>query len=175
MAKKSAAVAEADKVARYEELFDELTRFVKVISDQDKPIVEARAAVENAKAQLDAAKSTLYELENIRDGAKHNLYRFLSPSGGKFTMMPLFDRMEKADEEIHGNNAQEWRGEPIASLGLSLPSLQALADADIVMVGQLQDRVLEYGKTWWEAISGLNAGSAGAIVDRLNDFICDRS
>ncbi len=53
--------------------------------------------------------------------------------------MPLFDRMEEADEELHGKNADEWRKEPIAVLKLSTPSINALIDHDIVVVGQLQD------------------------------------
>lgn len=174
MAKKVDKTEEAERLERYESLFGELVRFTKVIADQDEPIRIARQAVEQAKSDLDDARMELRQLEEIRDGAKHNLYRFLSPVKGKFDFLPLLDRMEEADEEIHGEHAKEWRTEPIATLGLSLLSLQALADADIVLVGQLQDRVLD-SKSWWESINGLTAGSAAAIVDRLNDFISERA
>lgn len=161
-----------DRLEKYESLFEELVRFTKFISDQDEPIRLARVAVEEAKTRLEDAKVRLRELEEIRDGAKHNLYRFLSPSDGQF--LPLFDRMEEADEAIHGENAKEWRKEPVSTLGLSLISIQSLNDAGIVLVGQLQDRVMA-SEDWWRSITGLTAGSSAAIVDRLNDFIWERT
>ncbi len=158
---------------KYEELFEQLTRFTHSITSYEEVIQSARLDVEEAKLAYDEAKDKLRELENARDGAKHSLYRFLSPKNGE--IMPLFDTMEEPDEEVHGKNCTEWRKEPIAALKISLPSINALTDADIVMVGQLQDRVLESPKSWWDSVPPLNAGTAAAIVDRLNDFIFDKT
>jgi hypothetical protein len=79
--------------------------------------------------------------------------------------------MEPADEELHGEGSSEWRKEPIAALGISLPSQIALNAADIIFVGQLQDRVLADPTSWFESIDGISPGAASAITDSLNDFI----
>lgn len=163
-----------ERVERLEMLFEQLSTFTKVISDQEESILAARTACEEAKATYEDAKEHLRQLEQVREGAKHGLYRFLSPKSGKFQFMPLFDRMEQTDEVVHGKNSTTWRSEPIAALKLSLPALQTLADADIVLVGQLQDRILE-SPDWWKTLSPLNAGQAAAIVDRLNDFVFERT
>lgn len=159
------------KLKRYEDLFEELIRFTTLIDEQDAEIIDANAAVAEAKEAYDCAKRALSEIESIRDGAKHNLYRFLSPKNGEFPVLPLFDTMEPTNEVVHGANSIQWRQEPIASLKLSLPSLMALIDSDVVRVGQLQDRVMKSAAEWWKEITSLNAGTAGAIVDRLNDFV----
>ena len=158
---------------KYEELFEQLTRFTTSITNQEEEITKAKLDVEEAKLAFEEARDKLRELENARDGAKHSLYRFLSPANGQ--IMPLFDTMDEADEEVHGKNSTEWRKEPIAALKISLPSLKALTDADIVMVGQLQDRVLDNPQKWWESVAPLNAGTAAAITDRLNNFIFERT
>ncbi|MFY8201815.1 MAG: hypothetical protein ACOVLE_14155 [Pirellula staleyi] len=163
------------KVKRYEGLFDELMRFTSLIDEQDAEIVEANAVVAEAKEAYERAKKALAEIESIRDGAKHNLYRFLSPKNGKFEFLPLFDRMEETNELVHGENSTEWRQEPIASLKLSLLSLVALNDSDITLVGKLQDLVMKDSNGWYKEITGLNAGSSAAIVDRLNEFIFQRT
>lgn len=165
----------AGKLKRYEDLFEELTRFTTLIDEQDAEILDANVVVAEAKEAYENAKKALAEIESIRDGAKHNLYRFLSPKNGKFPILPLFDTMETTNEVIHGENSTQWRQEPIASLKISLPSLLALTDCDIVMVGQLQDRVMKDAAGWWKEITNLNAGTAGAIVDRLNDFIFEKT
>jgi hypothetical protein len=161
------------KLKRYETIFEELTRFTSVIKDQEDPIDEAKREVERIKEELEQAKADLKALEEMRDGAKHNLFRFLSPVGGEF--MPLFDRMEPADEVLHGLNSKDWRAEPVAAIGISLLSLKALTDHDIVLVGQLQDAVLADAKDWFSTLSPLNAGQAAAIVDALNNFIFTRT
>lgn len=159
-------------VKRYEDLYSQLTRFTSSIADLESEIEKARESVAEAKARYEDEKGKLYELENSRDGAKHSLYRFLNPKN--MEVFPLLDTMEPADEEKHGKNSDEWRKDPIGALKLSLPSLQALMECDIVMVGQLQDRVMA-DREWWKQIPNLNAGSASAICDRLNDFIFERA
>ncbi len=161
------------KLKRYEAIFEELTRFTDVINEQEDPIDEAKREVERIKDELEQAKADLKALEEMRDGAKHNLFRFLSPVGGEF--MPLFDRMAEADEVVHGLNSRDWRADPVASIGISLLSLKALTEHDIVLVGQLQDAVLANPRDWATSISGLNLGQAAAITDALNNFIFTRT
>lgn len=164
-----------EKLLKYEQLFEQLAHFTGLVTAQDDAIIKAKLEMQDAKEQFEKAKDHLQTLEQMRDGAKHNLYRFLSPKNGKFEFMPLFDKMDEADEQVHGRNSTAWRQEPIAALKLSLPSLQILADADIVLVGQLQDRVLAEPDDWWHKLPALSAGAAAAIVDRLNDFIWENS
>ena len=160
-----------DELKRYRELFDELTRFTSLIDSQEDEIAEAVAAVAEAKEAYDAAKDALRELESIRYGAKHNLYRFLSPKDGKFQSLPLFDQMDAAVDSVHGANSAVWRNDPISSAGICLPSVVALTDANLALIGCLQDRVMKSPDDWWRDVSGLNSGSAKRVVERLNDFI----
>jgi hypothetical protein len=89
--------------------------------------------------------------------------------------MPLFDRMEPADEEKHGAHSEEWRKEPVSALRLSLIASNLLAAADVLFVGQLQDRVQRRPDDWSDEIEGLTAPMAAAIADKLNDFIAERT
>lgn len=162
-----------EALRRYEQIFENITCFTDAIANSEEAISKARDKVNEAKSRLDEAKSQLADLESIQDGNKLALYRYLHPKTGE--IMPLFDRMAPADEEVHGLNSDEWRKEPIAALKLSLPSLKTLTDSDIVLVGQLQDIVLANRETWWEKLEGLSLGAASAIVDRLNDFIFERT
>lgn len=162
-----------EAIHRYEEILDQISRFTRAIAGQEEAITQARFAVAEAKENFEDKKKKLQELESVRDGVKDTLFAFLSPESGE--ILPLFDTMKPADEEKHGKNSSDWRKEPIAVLQLSLLSLKALTEADIVMVGQLQDRVIEGDTKWWDKIDGLTPGSAAAIVDRLNDFIFDRT
>lgn len=168
-------ISDADEaLVRYEEVFGEIHRFVAVIEQSEGELLEAQAKAAEAKAAYDEAKEHVANVRELRDGAKHGLFRYLAPADGG-EILPLFDRMEPASEEVHGANATEWRTEPLAALRLSLPSQIALNDSEIMLVGQLQDRVLANPDAWWESITGLSFGSAAAIVDRLNDFIYERS
>lgn len=161
-----------DELSRYRSVFAELSKFVDTIRDTEAELLEARQRLMEAKAEYDEAKATVESLADIREGARHGLVRYLSRGE---EILPLFDQMEPASDEIHGEHSTEWRSEPISALKLSLPSQIALNDAEIMLVGQLQDRVLAKPETWWEEVSGLSFGTAVAIVDRLNDFINKRS
>ncbi|MEQ1828052.1 MAG: hypothetical protein ABL921_18975 [Pirellula sp.] len=168
------AATTEEQLKRLEQLFEQLTHFTKLVSDNDDAIIEAKFEVEEAQAKLDDAKQNLRALEGMRDGAKHNLYRFLSPKNGAFEFLPLFDKMAETDEVVHGRGSTQWRQEPVAALKLSLPALQILNDADIILVGQLQDRVMKSASDWWKDLQ-LTGGQAAAIVDRLNDFIFEHT
>lgn len=162
-----------EALARAEMILDQIHTFTDAISFHETEIVEARAKVTDTKAAYDAARNELRELEDALDGTKDSLHRFLCPKRGQF--MPLFDRMEDADEELHGAGATEWRKEPVANLKLSPLAMKALNDADIVVIGQLQDRVINRPGQWHEDIEGLTTAMAAAIVDKLNQFIYERT
>lgn len=156
-----------------ESIFEQIHTFTDAISFHETEITEARADVAEKKEAYEQARENLRELENALDGTKDSLYRFLCPKKGQF--MPLFDRMEDADEELHGEGATQWRTEPVASLKLSPLAMKALNDADIVVIGQLQDRVINKPGVWYEEIEGLTTAMAAAIVDKLNEFIYERT
>ncbi len=132
-------------------------------SDIDKAEADLREEL------LGQAKDELAAARDARDGTKHALFMYLKP--GPTEIMPLFDRMEKADEEKHGANAKEWRTESVSALRLSIAATQILTAADVMFVGQLQDRMQEDPETWWEKIEGLSQAMALAVADRLNEFI----
>jgi hypothetical protein len=158
---------------QYEQVFDEVAHFIDLIARQEAGVAEAQQATYAAKEKYEAAKDELAAAREARDGTKHTLFMYLRP--GPAEIMPLFDRMESADEEKHGAHANEWRKEPISALRLSLVATNLLTAADVMFVGQLQDRVQAMPHDWWENIGGLTAPMALAIGDRLNDFIAERT
>lgn len=164
------AVAEADRLRA---VLSQVDRFTAIITDQDAEIDEVRKTVATAKSVFEKAKDDLAELIAARNRASADLVKFLKPKQGE--VMPLFDTMAPADEDTHGRNCHQWRAEPIAVLRLSGGAHNALIDAEIVLVGQLQDRMIAKPKDWADGITGLTAGSAAAVADALNAFICDRS
>ena len=167
-------VAELQKrVAAYEDLFDDVQHFTDLINRQETDIYAADEDVSKAKAVYDRAKDKLAAAKEARDGTKHALFMFLRP--GPAEILPLFDRMEEADEEKHGAHSEEWRKEPVSALKLSFAATNILTAADIIFVGQLQDRIQADANGWWEKIENLNASVAAAITDRLNEFIAERT
>ena len=163
---------DAKKIKGYEEMFEQLAIFTDSIAAADAELREAKAEEAKAKDAYESARDIRKAIEDSRDGAKSALLRFVTPSHGEF--MPLFDTMDEPDEQVHGKNCTEWRKEPLSSLRLSIPAFNALTEADVVLVGQLQDRVLT-GKAWFESIPGISVGMASAIEDRLNDFIFEKT
>lgn len=160
------------ELVRYRAVLGEIGRFVDTIQDAAAALVEAKQFAAEAQAAYEAARSTVRELEDLQEAARVGLLRYVSRGE---EIMPLFDQMAPADEEVHGANSDKWRAEPIAALKLSLPAQIALQEAEIMLVGQLQDRVLAAPETWFEKIDGLVFGVAKAIEDKLNDFIFERS
>ncbi|TXH16848.1 MAG: hypothetical protein E6R03_04825 [Hyphomicrobiaceae bacterium] len=158
---------------QYEQVFGEVGHFIELIARQESEISTAQAAVHAAKEKYETLRDELNQAREARDGTKHALFMFLKP--GPAEIMPLFDRMEPADEEKHGAHSDEWRKEPVAALRLSLIATNLLAAADVLFVGQLQDRIQAKPNDWFEAVEGLTAPMAAAIADKLNDFIGERS
>lgn len=138
-----------------------------------KDLELADEAKVEAEAAYDAAKNRVTEARSRVQGAERTLLRFMNPTDGEWH--PLFDSMEPADEEKHGKGSDKWRQDPISALKLSLAAAQALIDAEILFVGQLQDRVIRDGNTWWTHVYGLSLAVAAAITDKLNDFILERT
>jgi uncharacterized protein YdcH (DUF465 family) len=158
---------------RYKQVFETIDGFNRSIDELDSLITEAKITVEEHNVRLKESRSKLKDLEELRAGAEKSLLRFLRPKNGEF--MPLFDQMDEADEDVHGKNAADWRSEPINVLLISPRSIELLNAADIVLVGQLQDKMLDGGRDWWKAIEGLNEGIAAAIADGISEFINKRS
>jgi len=158
---------------QYEEVFGEVAHFIDLIARQETEIGEIQTETFEAKEKYDSLREQLSQAREARDGTKHALFMFLKP--GPTEIMPLFDRMEPADEEKHGANADEWRKDPISALRLSLVATNFLTAADVLFVGQLQDRVQAKPDDWHELIEGITPPMAAAIVDRLNDFIAERT
>jgi hypothetical protein len=94
-----------EALARAEMILDQIHTFTDAISFHETKIVEARAKVTESKAAYDAARNELRELEDALDGTKDSLHRFLCPKRGQF--MPLFDKMEDADEELHAKALED--------------------------------------------------------------------
>jgi hypothetical protein len=158
---------------RLRDVMTQVERFTAMIADQEAEIDEIRKTVDVAKSAYDRAKDDLAQVLENKAATQSDLVRFLRPKNGQ--VLPLFDTMAPADEDKHGRNADQWRAEPIAALRLSTVAHNALIDAEIMLVGQLQDRMIQRGQSWFDDLAGINLATASAIADKLNDFICDRS
>jgi hypothetical protein len=149
----------------------EIDRFAGMLNTQQETIREREKEVAIAKTVYEEARESLAEARSIEHSTVSLLLKFIRP--GSIDVLPLFDQMETAEEEVHGLNADEWRKEPVVVLDLSSVALRALIDADIVLVGQLQDRILK-GEDWAESLEGINEGMAQAIEAKLQEFIKER-
>jgi hypothetical protein len=152
--------SEEISLERYQAYFGAIDGFNRSIDELESQITEAKIVVEEHKVRL-------------KEAAQKSLLRFLHPSTRE--EMPLFDQMDDADEETHGANASEWRSEPITVLVISPTSIELLNNVGILLVGQLQDRMLEGGGNWWNGIEGLNEGIAAAIADGMAEFVNKRT
>jgi hypothetical protein len=176
MAKEAKQPSEVEKLrqqlAAYEQVFDEVLHFTDLIRKQDGEVGAANDKTLESKAKYDAAKQDLQYAREARDGTKHALFVYLRP--GPAEILPLFDRMEPADEAKHGAGSTEWRQEPVSVLRLSIGATTLLTAADVIFVGQLQDAMQTGSDAWWEKIEGLTEALAAAIADRLADFMRER-
>lgn len=155
------------------EFVQEIDRFGLLLESQEAETRTRSEAVAVAKEKLDEAKRELTESKDLQLATVAMLLKLIRP--GQPRTYPLFDQMDQADEETHGHGSDEWRKDPISVLKLSGSALRALIDADIVLVGQLQDRVLKDGRDWHELLDGISDGMADAIESKLNEFIFERS
>lgn len=174
---KQPAEKPADKSTTMELYIAEIDRFAGMLRDQQAAIKECEKELAVAKSVYDDARASLSEAKDIEHSTVSLLLRFIRP--GSIDVMPLFDTMEPAEEEVHGVNSDEWRKEPVVVLDLSAAALRALIDADIVLVGQLQDRILAAQKSgaddWAQDLAGITDGMAQAIEAKLHDFQAQHS
>lgn len=163
--------AKDHKTQAMERYIAEIDRFATMLRDQQDLIVRLTEDADHKKAAFERARDAVREAKEIEHNTVSLLLKFVRP--GSIEIMPLFDQMEPADEEVHGENSTEWRKEPISALNLSAMAMRALIDADIVLVGQLQDRVLKGPE--WAAELGIAEGIGQAIEAKLAEFIEERT
>jgi hypothetical protein len=165
------ATKQADKSAAMERYIAEIDRFAGMLRTQQGGIFDLEKEVAVAKTVYEEARDKLREAKEIEHSTVSLLLKFIRP--GSIDVLPLFDTMDPAEEEVHGRNADEWRKEPIVALDLSAAALRALIDADVVLVGQLQDRIMK-GDDWAADLAGVTEGMAQAIEAKLQQFIEQR-
>lgn len=144
-----------------------IDEFATLLRDQQDRIGKLEHAANLAKVAYEAARDDVREAKDYEHQTIALLLKFIKP--GSIDIMPLFDRMEPTKKE-HGANATEWRKEPLTALNLSALAMRALIAADVVLVGQLQDRVLS-GQEWWKGIEGITDAMSQAIESKLHEFI----
>jgi hypothetical protein len=148
----------------------EIDRFATLLRDEQQQIAELTRVAERAKSDYELAKDNVREAKEQEHNTVSLLLKFIRP--GSIDVMPLFDKMAPADDEVHGKDSTAWRQEPISVLGLSALAVRALIDADIVLVGQLQDRI---GQPNWAADLPITAGVAQAIEAKLHEYIEEKT
>lgn len=153
-----------------------VNRFLEKIQTFSCVVGSAKTELKRLKAEERTLSDSLQELRsNIRDvtalidSSNNGMLSLIEPGPAEF--MPLFDQMEKSDPAKHGTNARKWREQPLSLLRLSPTSTALLYEAEILFIGQLQDRILEDPEEWWLNVEGLTLPIAAAIADKLADFV----
>ncbi len=146
----------------------EVQKFSDIVTEAKSQLKDAREQEAQLKDELTEVRSHITDLKSMIDGTNNGMLAVLEPGPQKF--MPLFDRMEPADTKLHGKNAQQWRELPLSKLRLSPVATNSLIEADILFIGQLQDRILENDE-WWKDVDGITEPIAAAIADKLTDFV----
>lgn len=171
MTKKTVA-KKPEKLTAEQLYIAEIDKFASMLREQQEGIRDLEKDVAVARTVYDEAKDKLREAKENEHCTVSLLLKFIRP--GSIDVMPLFDTMDEAVEEIHGANSEDWRKEPVIVLDLSAAALRALIDADVVLVGQLQDRVMK-GEEWAADLNGVTDGMAQAIEAKLAQFIDERT
>lgn len=165
MARKS----EVEVLRRY---VGEIDRFAGLLRQSQETIGELERDLAVKRQAHDDAKAAVREAKEVEHATVTLLLRFVTP--GSVDIFPLFDTMEPADEKKQGAGSAQWRKEPIAVLGLSAAAMQGLIAADIVLVGQLQDRLLA-DPDGWAADLEVTPGMAEAIAAKFHAFVEDHT
>jgi cell division protein FtsB len=147
---------------------EKVQTFSNVVGDAKKELDRLKAEEHQVSEELRELREQIKSLKELISSASDGMLALIEPGPIKF--MPLFDQMEKASPTKHGTNAAKWRELPLSSLRLSPASASLLYAAELLFIGQLQDRVLADPENWWETIEGLTAPIAAAIADKLADF-----
>lgn len=168
MAKNGDGPKELEVLRKY---MGEVDRFASMLNDSQEKIGRLEADLELRKAAYEEGKRAVREAKDIEHSTITLLLRFIRP--GSPDIMPLFDTMAEADESVQGPGATQWRGEPIAVLGLSAAALRALIAANVVLVGQLQDLMLADPEEWYAELEGVSRGMAEAIAAKFYEYTED--
>jgi len=172
MTKKAVAKKPAQPTTPMERYVEEIDKFAGMLREQQDGIRDLEKETAIAKTVYDECRDKLRDAKENEHCTVSLLLKFIRP--GSIDVMPLFDTMDEADEEVHGVNSDDWRKEPVIVLDLSTIALRTLIDADVVLVGQLQDRILK-GEEWAADLEGINEGMAQAIEAKLAQFIDERA
>jgi preprotein translocase subunit SecA len=170
-AKAPAKNAKDNRTQAMEKYIAEIDRFATILRDQQEEITVLVRDAAIAKDEYERKKDAVREAKESEHNTVSLLLKFIKP--GTIDLMPLFDQMDTADEEVHGENSTEWRKEPISALKLSAMAMRYLIEADIVLVGQLQDRVMK-GSDWAKDLD-IADGVVQAIEAKLHAFIEERT
>ncbi len=157
------------ELATVNRFLERIQSFSNVVQDSKAELarlkIDERKMAEELAELRDRIKSVKQSIDTANDG----MIALIEPGPVKF--MPLFDSMEKANTKKHGTNAAKWRELPVSELRLSPGATSLLYAAEILFIGQLQDRVLADPENWWTEIEGITAPTAAAIADKLADFV----
>ena len=156
------------ELATVNRFLEKVQTFSNVVGDAKAELSKLRYKEREDSESLSELRERIKMLKQSIESASDGMIALIEPGPLKF--MPLFDQMEKASPKKHGTNAAKWRELPLSELRLSPTSTTALYEADILFIGQLQDRILNDPENWWETINGLTAPIAAAIADKLADF-----
>lgn len=162
--------SELDLLKRYVEKLDQFAGLLRQ-SDETIDALEREKAVR--KQAYDDIRDAVTEAKDVQASTVKLLLHFVKP--GTVDIMPLFDTMEPADEQKQGAGSTEWRKEPIAVLGLSAAALRALIEADIVLVGQLQDLLIKSPDDWYAEMATVTPGMAEAIAAKFHAYVEEKT
>lgn len=162
-------LADARKELSVLHLFlDKIQTFSVIVGEAKGELKRLEYEEHELKDSLRDVRDQITSLKELISSSNNGMLKLIEP--GPVEFMPLFDKMEKADPETHGENAAKWREEPVSVLRLSPASTELLYAAEILFVGQLQDRILDDPHDWWKSVAGLTPPIAAAIADKLADF-----
>ena len=156
------------ELAVMQRFLDKIQHFSEVVSDAKDLLKKLQAEEAGLKETLSRCRDDIKSVKELISGSNDGIIKLIEP--GPMAFMPLFDQMEKADPKTHGKNAAKWREEPVSVLRLSPTATELLYAAEILFIGQLQDRILEDPQEWWKSVAGLTLSIAAAIADKLSDF-----
>lgn len=156
------------ELAVMQRFLDRIQHFSEVVTEAKDQLKILQKEEAELKESLGRVRDDIKSVKELISGSADGMIKLIEP--GPVAFLPLFDQMEKADPKTHGKNAAKWREEPVSVLRLSPMSTELLYAAEILFIGQLQDRILEDPQEWWKSVAGLTLSFAAAIADKLSDF-----
>lgn len=156
------------ELAVMQRFLDRIQHFSEIVSRAKDSLKQLQAEEADLREELSKVRDDIKSVKELISGSNDGIIKLIEP--GPMAFLPLFDKMEKADPKTHGKNAAKWREEPVSVLRLSPTSTELLYAAEILFIGQLQDRILEDPQEWWKSVAGLTLSFAAAIADKLADF-----